>query len=106
MSPASRGVADAETTHARPLSPGWWLQDSEGRVAVASWPNAALSIWIATALLGWSGLLGGEYADTLQLVGRGALLAWSLDEVVRGASPFRRVLGAVVFVLMLVRLFG
>jgi len=34
----------------------------------------------------------------------GALLVWALDEVVRGASPFRRVLGAVILCAQLARL--
>jgi hypothetical protein len=42
----------------------------------------------------------------LTRVGQGALVAWSLDELVRGSSPARRLLGAVVLVFMLVRLFG
>ena len=37
-------------------------------------------------------------------VRHGALLVWSVDEVVRGASPFRRVLGAVVFAAQLTTL--
>jgi hypothetical protein len=33
-------------------------------------------------------------------------VVWGLDELLRGSSPARRVLGAVVLTFMLVRLFG
>jgi len=34
----------------------------------------------------------------------GALFVWALDEVVRGASPFRRALGAVILATQLASL--
>jgi hypothetical protein len=74
----------------------WWMRDADGRLAIAMWPNPALSVWLAAKLLGWTGLLPAVGDDTLRDIGRGALLVWSLDELIRGASPFRRVLGAVV----------
>ena len=51
-------------------------------------------------VLGWFDL-SADHATTVAGVRHGALLVWSLDEVVRGASPFRRVLGAVVLVAQL-----
>jgi hypothetical protein len=40
-------------------------------------------------------------ASALSGVGRGALIVWALDELVRGVNPFRRVLGAVVLAVEL-----
>ncbi|QGN57151.1 hypothetical protein [Nostocoides sp. HKS02] len=57
-------------------------------------------------VIGWTGVMGAGRAATLDAVGSGALVAWALDEVVRGASPVRRLLGAVVLAAELVRLFG
>jgi hypothetical protein len=37
-------------------------------------------------------------------VGNGALIVWSVDELVRGSSPVRRLLGAIVLAVQLVRL--
>jgi hypothetical protein len=34
-----------------------------------------------------------------------ALLWWSIDEIVRGVNPFRRILGAVVLVAVVVGFF-
>jgi hypothetical protein len=46
-------------------------------------------------VLGWLPLSATD-AAAADGVGHGAILVWSLDEVVRGASPFRRTLGAVI----------
>ena len=48
---------------------------------------------------------GAARSVTLADVGMGALIVWALDELVRGVSPFRRLLGAVVLTGQLVRLF-
>ena len=59
------------------------------------WPNPALCVWIAAVVLGQFELSTTD-ATAVEGVRRGALLVWALDEVVRGASPFRRLLGAAV----------
>jgi hypothetical protein len=46
-------------------------------------------------VLGWLPLSATD-AAAADSVGHGAILVWSLDVVVRGASPFRRTLGAVI----------
>lgn len=87
---------------ARKGSLAWWMRDRRGDQTVAQLPNPALALWLLTVVLGWIASATGAASntqDTLHLVGRGALLAWALDEVVRGASPFRRALGAVVVVV-------
>jgi hypothetical protein len=48
--------------------------------------------------------LSAAHSTAVDGVRHGALLVWALDEVVRGASPFRRVLGAVVLVVQVVSL--
>jgi len=89
---------------ARPLSPRWWVTDREGHVVVAQWPNAALWVWSVALVARLTGVLGEGKADLLAGVGRGALLVWGVDEVWRGASPVRRLLGAVVLVAQVVGL--
>ena len=97
----------AQTTpRVRPLSPRWWICDEHGDVNIAQWPNPALSVWLAATALGWTGLLGSQHDAALHAVGSGALVAWALDELLRGASPVRRLIGAVVLTVQLVRLFG
>jgi len=71
---------------------------------LAQWPNPALSVWLVAVVVGWTGVLDEARSATLAGVGRGALVVWALDELVRGASPFRRLLGAVVLVGQIVGL--
>jgi len=69
-------------------------------------PNPALAVWILSVVVGWTSLLDSHDAEALTWLGTGALVVWSLDEVVRGSSPARRVLGVVVLLVELVRVFG
>lgn len=106
MPPLSvRPATDAASQH-RPLSARWWICDKYGSVKLAQWPNPALVVWLVAVLVGWSGVLGSDRTTQVHAVGAGALVAWALDELVRGASPARRLIGAVVLVVQLVRLFG
>ena len=50
--------------------------------------------------------LSASRATDVAGIRHGALVVWALDEVVRGASPFRRVLGAVVLLGQIVSLAG
>ena len=78
-------------------SGSWWFRSPDGRLVVGQLPNPALAVWLGALLWGWSGVPGAHSA-TLDGVRLGALLVWALDEVLRGSSPFRRVLGAVVLI--------
>jgi hypothetical protein len=84
----------------------WWFRDRRtGRFAIVQWPNAALGVWIATVVVDWFGLFS-ERAEEMRWMGRGALIAWAVDEILRGVSPARRVLGAVVLGWQAYRLVG
>ena len=74
----------------------WWISDRQGETALAFWPNPALVVWMVTVVVGWTDALEGDRGGDLKTLGQGALIVWALDELVRGASPARRVLGAAV----------
>jgi hypothetical protein len=95
---------DESSSPPRVLSVGWWVRDRNGGLALAQWPNPALAVWLAAVVVGWTGILGAARSATLAGIGRGALVVWALDELVRGASPFRKLLGAVVLIGQIVRL--
>lgn len=97
---------DASSSPARVLSLRWWVCDQDGRLTLAQYPNPALAVWLVAVIVGWTGALGPGRMATVDAVGQGALLVWALDELARGASPARRVLGAVVLAVQLVRLFA
>lgn len=84
-------------------SSSWWFRSPDGGLTLWQLPNPALWVWLVTLVWGWSGLSAG-HTTASNGIGRGALLVWALDELVRGASPFRRVLGAVVLASQLVLL--
>lgn len=73
----------------------WWFRSSDGRLVIGQLPNPALAVWLAALVTGWLPL-SATHTSTMAGIRQGALLVWALDEVVRGESPFRRVLGAVV----------
>lgn len=76
----------------------WWIRDRDDRVVVVQPPNAAIVVWLAAVLVRWTGALSDQQSATVSAAGRGALVVWGLDELVRGASPVRRLLGTVVLV--------
>ena len=80
---------------ARLSSASWWFRASDGSLALWQWPNPALSVWAVATVVGWFDLSAAD-ATAADGVRHGALVVWGLDELVRGASPFRRVLGAFV----------
>jgi len=86
------------------LSSGsWWFRSSDGRLTLWQLPNPALCVWMVAWVLGWFEL-STTHATAVEGVRRGALIVWALDELVRGASPFRRLLGAVVLAAQLAAL--
>jgi hypothetical protein len=81
-------------------SGSWWFRSSDGRLVVGQYPNPALWVWIVATLVGWTDL-STDHASTVDGIRAGALIVWALDEAVRGASPFRHLLGAVVLAAQL-----
>ena len=72
------------------------MRDSRtGRIALVQVPNPALGVWALSTVALRVGLVADRAAE-VRWIGAGALIAWSADEVIRGASPARRLLGAVV----------
>ena len=101
-----RGVTSSTTSRRAPArlgSASWWFRSSDGRLVVGQLPNPALLAWIVAVLVGQLEL-SATRAIAVDGIRRGALVVWALDEVLRGASPFRRVLGAVVLAGQLVPL--
>lgn len=74
----------------------WFFRDpTTGRLTVAQPPNPAIATW---ALARIAALAWDERDVELRWIGSGALIVWAADELLRGRSPFRRVLGGGVLV--------
>lgn len=93
----------APSPAARLTSGSWWFRSPDGRLTLWQLPNPALCVWLVAVVLGRFDL-SATHTTAVDGIRHGALLVWALDEVVRGASPFRRVLGLVVLVAQLVSL--
>ena len=88
-----------------PRSARWWVTSRRGRLAVFQWPNPALVVWFVAFVLARIDVLADDRAETMRHVAQGALIVWAADELFRGSSPVRRVLGAVVLAAQLLWLF-
>ena len=82
-----------------------FFKDSEtGEWAVAQFPNLPLAIFLIATLVRLAVHPSGGAGTALSVVGTVGLAWWSVDEIARGDSPFRRVLGGFVLVGLLLSL--
>ena len=83
----------------RPLSQKFW-EDRQGNFVVWQAPNIWLWIWIVTLVLGWF----IPYISWLQTIiswtSLIALVIWAILEVKSGVNYFRRTIGFLVLVLL------
>ncbi len=73
-----------------------WLFENRrtGRITIGQWPN--LPLWIFLVAAGVRAVTEGDVSDGANLIATIALVVWAGAEVIRGVNPFRRVLGVVV----------
>jgi hypothetical protein len=77
----------------------WLFRSREnGRVTIAQWPNLSLGVFLLCRVIEWLASPAGTVGGVVDWIGRAALAVWSLDEIVRGVNPFRRALGAVILI--------
>jgi hypothetical protein len=75
----------------------WMLLDRRtGRMTVAQWPNASLSVFVVFSIALHLFHPKGGAENALHAFADVALFIWAGDELVRGVNPFRRILGLVV----------
>lgn len=75
-----------------------------GEVVIAQPPNLPLWVWLAATVARLSFRPDGSLATVLSVVATVSLVVWALLEIVRGDSPFRRVLGGVVLAAVVIGL--
>jgi hypothetical protein len=87
--------------------PSFFRNPETGRVVIAQPPNIPLWIFIAATAVRLLLHPDGTLGTVVSVIGGVAIVVWALLEIVKGESPFRRVLGAVVLVaVVLGRLLG
>lgn len=78
----------------------WLFRDrTTGGVTIAQVPNAPLWIFLAATAVRVVAEPDDGVRTALDAVAGLALAWWAIDEVVRGANPWRRLLGAAVLVV-------
>lgn len=83
----------------------WFVRSPQtGKVVIAQAPNLPLWIFLAATAVRLALRPDGAVGDVVSVVGGVSLAWWSTDEVLRGESPCRRVLGAVVLTSLALRL--
>ena len=75
-----------------------------GRIVIAQLPNLPLGIFLVATAVRLVLRPDGAAGTVTSVVGTIGLVWWAVDEVVRGDSPFRRVLGGAVLVSVVARL--
>jgi hypothetical protein len=81
----------------------WFFRNRQtGGITIAQAPNLILWVVIVAGALRWVWPWPGMSATALDIVSRGGLVIWALDEIVRGVNPWRRCLGAAVLIYELV----
>lgn len=84
----------------------WWdkfWKDKHGEVVVYQHPNIWLSVWVLLALV--SLFVSENLADVLWHISLGVLAIWALLEIFKGVNYFRRTMGAVVLLLVVLAAF-
>ncbi len=76
----------------------WFFENRQtGEITIAQMPNLALWIAIGAGTLLLVSPPPGNPGVALEVLYKGALLFWAVDEIFRGVNPWRRCLGAAVF---------
>jgi hypothetical protein len=72
-----------------------WLfrNRTTGRITIAQVPNAPLVVFLVAAGVRWLFHPSGAVGTVVDVVASVALIAWAVDELVRGVNPWRRILG-------------
>ena len=77
------------------------FRDSEGQIVIAQTPNLPLSVGILASLLTLI-VTTGKINLGLELVAFGSLFTWAWEELFQGVNYFRRALGLIVLVGLIV----
>lgn len=77
-----------------------FFKDKHGKWAIMQFPNILLTSWIVLTAASFF-LQSGAIGDGIKLLQSSVLFAWAYNEAVSGLSYFRRSLG-VVFVIVVV----
>lgn len=77
-----------------------FFKDKEGRWAVVQFPNALISAWFILLVVNFF-----LHSQPLHYLQSAVLFAWAYMEMTEGESSFRKLLGAVVLIFVIINFF-
>lgn len=77
------------------------FRDSEGKIVIAQMPNLPVLVGLAATFLQFA-LPNGKIQTALSLVAFGALFTWAWQELFQGVNYFRRSLGLIALVSLII----
>jgi hypothetical protein len=77
------------------------FRDNTGNVIIAQMPNPPLWVWLAATVLKLIFTSGNLYA-VLDVIAFGSLFTWAWQELFDGVNYFRRTLGLVILIVVIV----
>ena len=84
---------------------GWFFRNPDsGEIVVAQAPNLPLWAFLAATAVRLLFHPDGTAGTLVSIVSTVAIVVWALIEIAAGSSPFRRVLGGTVLVVVLIGL--
>ncbi len=81
-----------------------FFTDSHGNVVIGQWPNVPLYGWLAATVLSFAMQQTALKAD-FSALGTAFLFTWAYLELFQGVNYFRRLLGLVVLIAIIIRFF-
>jgi len=77
------------------------FRDDEGKIVLGQPPNLPIIVWIVATLLKMI-FATGQINTGLELIAFGALFTWAWEELFQGVNYFRRALGLIVLIGLIV----
>lgn len=75
------------------------FKDSDGRVVIGQTPNAPIIVWLVSRFLVWP--LSGGAEQVFRYLAFGALFTWGWLELSSGVNYFRRALGLLAMIALI-----
>jgi len=77
------------------------FRDDEGKIVLGQPPNLLIVVWITVTLLKMI-FATGQINTGLEVIAFGTLFTWAWEELFQGVNYFRRALGFIVLISLIV----
>ncbi len=84
----------------------WWFEDRSGRLVLGQAPNLAAGAATGLQIIGRAPFVPQKGRAVAGLLGQVATGLWGADELIRGVTPARRVIGAATLGVLAARAAG